>query len=202
MADAAPTPQELPRPTRPRFFWPGGLSARLLTLTILFAVLAVAFAVPPALASFEAKWLLDRTRAGELAAMAPDVAPDRKVSQQVAAQLLEGAGVIRVAIQTEGMRRLVLDGPKLKRPAYVVDLRAQDQVSWLAAPFQTLFGGAGGHVRVRAKPGIYRNADFVEIVAPDAELKQELVSYLWKLLFIAAFLTTGVGAVVYLSLNL
>ena len=40
---------------------------------------------------------------------APDATPDRKVSQQIAAQLLEGAGVNRVAIQTEGMRRLVLD---------------------------------------------------------------------------------------------
>jgi signal transduction histidine kinase len=202
MADAAPTPQELPRPKRPRFFWPGGLSARLLTLTILFAVLAGACAVPPALASFEAKWLLDRTRAGELAAVAPDVAPDRKVSQQVAAQLLEGAGVVRVAIQTEGMRRLVLGGPMLKRAPYLVDLRAQDQLSWLIAPFQTLFGGEGRYVRVVAKPGIYRAADFVEIVAPDADLKRQLVSYLWKLLLVAAFLTTGVGAVVYLSLNL
>ena len=202
MADAAPTPQELERPARPRFFWPGGLSARLLTLTSLFAVLAGACAVPPALASFEAKWLLDRTRAGELASMAPDVAPDRKVSQQVQAQLLAGAGVIRVAIQTEGMRRLVLDGAPLKRQAYVVDLRAQDQLSWLAAPFQTLFGGGSGYVRVIAKPGIYRSADFVEIVAPDAGLRRELVTYLWKLLLVAAVLTTGVGAVVYLSLNL
>ena len=202
MADPAPTPQELPRPNRPRFFWPGGLSARLLTLTILFAVLAGACAVPPALASFEAKWLLDRTRAGELASMAPDVAPDKKVSQQVATRLLDGAGVVRVAIQTEGMRRLVLGGPPLKRQAYLVDLRAQDQLSWLAAPFQTLFGGPDGYVRVIAKPGIYRNAEFVEIVAPDADLKSELRAYLWKLLLVAAVLTVGVGAVVYLSLNL
>ena len=202
MADVAPTPQELPRPTRPRFFWPGGLSARLLTLTISFAVLAGACALPPALASFEAKWLLDRTRAGELASMAPDVAPDRKVSQQVASQLLEGAGVVRVAIQADGMRRLVLGGPTLRHQPYLVDLRAQDPLSWLAAPFQTLFGGEGGYVRVIAKPGIYRTADFVEIVAPDAELKRELVSYLWKLVLVAAFLTTGVAAVVYLSLNL
>jgi signal transduction histidine kinase len=201
MADAAPTPLELPRPKKPRFFWPGGLSARLLTLTILFAVLAGACALPPALASFEAKWLLDRTRAGELASMAPDVAPDRKVSQQVATQLLEGAGVVRVAIQTDGMRRLVLNGPALRRQPYVVDLRAQDPLSWLAAPFQTLLGGQNGYVRVVAKPGIYRTADFVEIVAPDAELKRELISYLWKLILVAAFLTTGVGAVVYLSLN-
>ncbi|HLZ74071.1 HAMP domain-containing sensor histidine kinase [Phenylobacterium sp.] len=202
MADPAPTPQELDRPGRPRFFWPGGLSARLLTLTILFAVLAGVCAVPPALASFEAKWLLDRTRAGELASMAPDVAPNKKVSQRVAAQLLDGAGVVRVAIQTDGARIPILPGPVLKRTPYVVDLRAQDPLSWLAAPFQTLFGGDGGFVRVIAKPGIYRTAEFVEIVAPDAELKRELMSYLWKLLLVAAVLTSGVGAVVYLSLNL
>ncbi len=202
MAQAAPKLQELERPKRPRFFWPGGLSARLLTLTILFAVLAGTCAVPPALASFEAKWLLDRTRAGELASMAPDVAPNRKVSQKVAAQLLDGAGVVRVLVQSDGMQIPILTGPMLRRTPYVVDLRSQDPLSWLAAPFQTLLGGEGGYVRVRAKPGIYRNADYVEIVAPDAELKRQLVSYLWKLVLVAAFLTSGVGAVVYLSLNL
>src|SRR3981081_1716547 len=131
MADAAPTPQELTRPKRPRFFWPGGLSARLLTLTILFRAPAGAFALPPALASFEEKWLLDRIRAAELASLAPDATPDRKVSQQIAAQLLEGAGVNRVAIQTEGMRRLVLGGPSLKHAPYLVDLRAQGPAPWL-----------------------------------------------------------------------
>src|SRR5438046_9468655 len=98
MADAAPQPQELERPRRPRFFWPGGLSARLLTLTILFVASAGALALPPALAAYEQQWLLDRIRAAELASMAPDVAPDRKVRQQLATQLLEGARVPRLAI--------------------------------------------------------------------------------------------------------
>jgi signal transduction histidine kinase len=200
MADAAPTPQELPRPERPRFFWPGGLSARLLTLTILFAVLAAACALPLALASFEERWLLDRIRAAELASLAPDVAPDRKVSQQIATQLLNGAGVARVAIQTDGMRRLVLGGPSLSRAPYVVDLRDQAPASWLIAPFQTLLGGDGRFVRVIAPPR-FRRADFVDVVAPDAELKRELIAYLWKLILVATFLTTGAGAVVYLSLN-
>ena len=39
MADA-PTPQELPKPSPRRFFWPGGLSARLLVLTVLCARVA------------------------------------------------------------------------------------------------------------------------------------------------------------------
>jgi len=200
MADAAPTPQELPRPRRPRFFWPGGLSARLLTLTILFVVLAGACALPPALASFEEKWLLDRIRQGELASLAPDVAPDRKVSQKIAAQLLEGAGVARVAIQTDGMRRLVLNGPSLERAPYLVDLRAQAPTSWLMAPFETLLGGEGRYVRVVASPR-FRRGDFVEIVAADAPLKRELISYLWKLVLVAAFVSSVAGVLVYLSLN-
>ena len=199
MADAAPTPQETDRPTRRRFFWPGGLSARLLTLTILFVAFAAAFALPPALASFEATWLLDRIRAGELASLAPEVAPDRKVSQQIAAQLQEGAGVVRIAIQQDGVRRLVLGGTTLKRAPYLVDLRAQAPVSWLLAPFQTLFGG-GDYVRVIASP-TFLKADFVEVVAPDAALKQGLVSYLWKLVLVAIFVATAAGALVYLTLN-
>ena len=199
MADAQ-TPQELPRPERPRFFWPGGLSARLLTLTILFVASSAAFALPYAMASFEEKWLLDRVRAGELASLAPDVAPDRKVSQQIANQLLNGAGVARVAIQTDGMRRLVLGGPSLSRAPYVVDLRDQAPASWLAAPFQTLLGGEGRFVRVVASPR-FRRADFVEIVAPDAELKRELGSYLWKLVLVAIFVAAVAGVLVYLSLN-
>ncbi len=199
MADG-PMPQAQYRPKR-RFFWPGGLSARLLTLTILFVVLAGACALPIALASFEEKWLLDRVRAAELATLAPDVAPDRKVSDQIAAQLLNGAGVARVAIQTDGMRRLVLGGPMLKRTPYLVDLRDQAPASWLAAPFQTLIGGEGRMVRVIANPR-FRRADFVDIVVPDTELKRELVSYLWKLVLVAGFVATVAGVLVYLSLNL
>jgi signal transduction histidine kinase len=200
MADG-PTPQEHSRPEPRRFFWPGGLSARLLTLTILFVAVAGAIFLPIALASFEEQWLLDRVRAAELASLAPDVAPDRKVSAQISAQLLEGAGVTRVAIQTDGMRRLVLGGPSLKRAPYVVDLRTQAPASWLAAPFQTLLGGEGRMVRVIANPR-FRKADFVEIVAPDAELKRLLLAYLLKLVLVAAFVSTAAGVLVYLSLNL
>ncbi|MBS0362738.1 MAG: HAMP domain-containing histidine kinase [Proteobacteria bacterium] len=200
MADSAPTPQAPDRPTRRRFFWPGGLSARLLTLTILFVVFAGAFALPPALASYEEKWLLDRIRAGELASLAPEATPDRKVSQAISAQLLEGAGVVRVAIQQDGVRRLVLGGPTFKSTPYLVDLRRQAAVSWVVAPFQTLFGGEGRYVRVVANP-TFLKADFVEVVAPDTELRRGLISYLWKLVLVAAFVSTAAGALVYLTLN-
>ncbi len=201
MADA-PSPPAPIRPPRRRFFWPGGLSARLLLLTVLFVAGAGALALPPALASFEEQWLLDRVRAAELASMATEAAPDQVLSEALASQLRQGAGVQTVAIlDNDGNRFLKVPGPKLARPPYLVDLRDQAPESWLSAPFQTLFGGGEGRmVRVIAEPRFYK-AQFIEVVAPDAELKAELKVYLWRLLAVMAFVSALAGGLVYLSLN-
>jgi len=200
MADTAPTPQELPRPRRPRFFWPGGLSARLLTLTILFVASAGALAFPPALASFERQWLLERVRAAETVSRVADIART-SVNGPQREQLLRGAGVEWVAIQTkdEGLH-LVLQGKRTSQTPYFVDLRDNAPAAWLAAPVQTLFGGSGRSVRVRAEPRFIQ-AQFIEIVAPDAELRRELLNYLWRMVVIVALVATAAGVLVYLSLN-
>lgn len=197
----APSPQELSPPRR-RFFWPTGLSARLLILTALFVAFGGLLIVPPALAQFEEQWLLDRVRAAELASLAADVNPDRTVTRQISAQLLRGAGVENVAIQTDGMRRLVLQGERMRASIYVVDLRDQapGSWSWLAAPFQTLASGEGQMVRVIARPR-FRSGDFIEVVAPDAELKRQLRGYLGRLALMTAFVSGVAGVLVYLSLN-
>ena len=200
MADA-PEPQAPERRSGRRFFWPGGLSARLLILTALFVVLAGALILPPALANFEEQWLLDRVRAAELASLATEVAPDRVVSDQITSQLLTGAGVETVAIQSEGMRRLVLQGPRRAQAPYLVDLRHQAPTSWLTAPFQTLLGGPGRTVRVIAEPR-FRKADFIEVVAPDADLRTRMSRYLWQLVLLTVLVAGGAGGLVYLSLNL
>jgi signal transduction histidine kinase len=200
MADAAPTPQELPRPKRPRFFWPGGLSARLLTLTILFVAGGGALAFPPALASFERQWLLERVRGAETVSRFADIA-NSNVNGPQREQLLRGAGVEWVAVQTkdEGLH-LVLQGKRSPQTPYFVDLRDTAPAAWLAAPVQTLFGGPGRSVRVRAEPR-FISGQFIEVVAPDAELHRELLNYLWRMTIIVALVASLAGLLVYLSLN-
>lgn len=200
MADAS-EPQAPERRSGRRFFWPGGLSARLLLLTALFVVMAGLLILPPALANFEEQWLLDRVRAAELASLATEVAPDRVVSDQITSQLLTGAGVETVAIQSDGMRRLVLQGPRRAQAPYLVDLRHQATTSWLTAPYQTLLGGPGRAVRVIAEPR-FRKADFIEVVAPDADLRTRMTRYLWQLVILTVLVAGGAGGLVYLSLNL
>jgi signal transduction histidine kinase len=202
MADA-PTPQELPRPFARRFFWPGGLSARLLVLTVLFVALGGALTLPPSLAAYERQWLLDRVRAAELASLAPEVAPDRVVSEQLKAQFLNGAGVDIVAVSVDGIRSLVFARPRpgQTHAPYLVDLRRRAPGLGLLAPFQTLFGPDGRRVRVMAEPR-FRKADFVEFVASDGELKRALSLYLWRQVLITAFVSAIAGIFVFLALNL
>jgi signal transduction histidine kinase len=183
-----------------RLFWPGGLSSRLLILTVLFVALAGLLILPPALAQFEDTWLYDRLRAAELASLAVDAAPNQVVSDKVSSQLLNGAGVVSVAVQSGGVRRLLLAAPRMARTPYLVDLRGGFSGARLIAPFQTLVGGQGRMVRVVAHPQ-FRDGDFVEIVVPDAPLKTELEGYLVRLSAIDAFISIVAGGLVYLSLN-
>jgi signal transduction histidine kinase len=180
--------------------WPGGLSARLLIITVLIVVLANLLILPPNLAAVEEQWFLDRLRAAELATLVEETAPNGVVTAKVSDTLLASAGVVSVALQVGNERRLILQAPRLKRTPYLIDLRHGNGLPW-AAPLRTLLTGGDRMVRVMAKPR-FRPAEFVEIVAPDGGLKRELMTQLGRLLAIAAFTSLMAGAVVYVSLTL
>jgi signal transduction histidine kinase len=198
MADAAP-PEQSPRP-EPPFPWYGGLSARLLLLTVMIVVFANVLILPPYLAAYEQQWLLDRLRAAELATLVEETAPGGVVTDRVRAMLLANAEVVSVALQADGERRLILQAPRLKRTPYLVDLRRGGPLSW-TAPLRTLLGGGDRMIRVMAKPR-FRAGEFVEIVASDGPLKRELLAQLRSLMAIAAFTSVMTGAVVYIALSL
>ncbi|OYX36754.1 MAG: two-component sensor histidine kinase [Caulobacterales bacterium 32-69-10] len=187
--------------SRPTLSWPGGLSARLLLLTALFVMLAELLVLGPSLAAFEEGWLTDRVRAAELASLAVEAAPAGVVSDELAGELLEGAGVVSVAVQSEGVRRLLLAAPRLARTPELIDLRRRNVVEWLAAPFRTLAPiGSRGVLRVVATPR-FRTGDFVEILTPVEPLRRDLFGYLLRLLGGTAFISVVAGVLVYLSLN-
>jgi signal transduction histidine kinase len=183
-----------------RLFWPGGLSSRLLILTVVFVAAAGLTVLPSQLIQFEDSWLSDRVRAGELVSLAVDAAPNQVVSDKLSAQLLNGAGVVSVAVQSDGVRRLLLAAPRMAKTPYLVDLRpGASTLSW-TAPLETLFGGTDRMVRVVAKPR-FRDGDFVEVVTPDAPLRRALAAYLIRILGIALVVSAFAGVLVYLTLN-
>jgi signal transduction histidine kinase len=204
-AEAAAPPRPRPLPAwlrlRRQSLWPGGLSARLLLLTALFVVLAELLILAPSLASYEEGRLEERVRAAELASLAVEASPDQVVTDTLASQLLNGAGVVSVAVQSDGIRRLLLQGPRMAHAPYLIDLRRDNPLGWLWRPFGVLTGDSGQMVRIVARPR-FRDGDFVEIVAPQARLRRELWSYVQSLAAVTAFIGAVAGLLVYLSLNL
>jgi signal transduction histidine kinase len=122
------------------------------------------------------------------------------VSDQIAGELLEGAGVVSVAIQSEGVRRLLLAAPRLARTPELVDLRRRSFAEWLAAPFRTL-GPSGDRVLRVVAPPRFRDGDFVEILTPSGPLRKDMVAFLLRLAGATAFVFVVAGGLVYASLN-
>ena len=181
-----------PTPSGRRLLWPGGLSARLLILTVLIALAAAVLILVPSLADNQESGYLDRARAAELASLAVDVAPGRTVSSHTQTQLLNGAGVVSIAIQSDGVRRLVLQAPRMRRTPELVDLRSRSLFTWISQPFLTLFSGDDRYVRVVAQPR-FRSGDFVEVVIPNAPLRADLLAYLLKVGWVALFIAVVAG---------
>ena len=123
MSDASTDAGSRPAPSGRRLLWPGGLSARLLILTVLIALAAALLILVPSLADYQENGYLDRVRAAELASLTVDVAPARTVSAAIKTQLLRAAGVVSVAVQSEGVRRLEVEAARMPRTPELVDLR-------------------------------------------------------------------------------
>jgi signal transduction histidine kinase len=197
MAEAAPPDDPTARHER-RFHWFQGLSARLLLLTVMIVVAANLLILPPNLTAFEQEWLFDRLRAAELATLVEEAAPGGVVTDRMREALLANAGVVSVAFQIRGERRLILQAPRLARTPYLLDLRRG--MSWWA-PIETLLSPGDRMIRVQARPR-FREGAFVEIVTPDAPLRAELWTQLGRLMGVAVFTSVMAGAVVYLALTL
>ena len=129
--------------------------------------------------------------------------PPETVSDKLTGELLTGAGVISVSVQSGGIRRLLLAAPRTIPVPELVDLRRIDPASRQLAPFRTLTRaepGPGHMLRVIAPPR-FRGGEFIEIVVPERPLKRDLTAYLLRLLATAVFVAGLAGLVVYLSLN-
>ncbi|MGE0716609.1 MAG: sensor histidine kinase, partial [Alphaproteobacteria bacterium] len=79
----------------PRF---GGLSGRLLVMTIGFAMLVEVFVYMPSVARFRVDWLEQRLREAQLTVVALEAAPDAMVSTELANRLLDQVGAHAIVV--------------------------------------------------------------------------------------------------------
>jgi hypothetical protein len=117
--------------------FPGGLSARLLVLTVVFVMVSVVLIFVPSVARFRLTYLEDRIDAAHLAISALEAAPDNMVSKQLTNELLVHVGAHGIVVHTPN-RTLMLaqDMPPSVDATY--DLRSQGMFAMIRDAMMTL----------------------------------------------------------------
>ena len=91
------------------------------------------------------------------------------VNENLVRKLLTATGVTTLAVRTAGVRHMILSGRPGGAAPVFIDLGEPRSVSWLLAPWATLFGGRDRQIRVDARPRFRPPGspdEIVEIVVP------------------------------------
>jgi signal transduction histidine kinase len=176
------------------------LAGRLLALTAAAVIAGEIFVFAPALAGFHEAWLRERINIAQIASLA--VSPDLEVAQSLEDDLLNNAGVQRVALQREGERVLLLEAPDAPSAERLVtydytNATGFQRFRWAV---ETFFAPPGRVLRVLARPR-FENADFIEIVLDEAPLKRELNLFAQRFARISMLILIAAGSLIYIALT-
>jgi signal transduction histidine kinase len=178
----------------------GGLSRKVLLLTIIFVMLGEVLIFLPSIANFRIQWLKGRIAQAEIAALAAEAAPDQILSSDLRSEILKGAGVLVVSLQKGESRKLALraDGDYMIDASY--DLR---DLKWYAAimdAFETLFTAEDRVIGVTDLPP-NMSGELIEIALTEAPLKDAMLGYATNILILSIVLSLLVASMIYVALN-
>jgi signal transduction histidine kinase len=177
-----------------------GLSARLLSLTVLFVLLAEVLIYVPSVANFRRNWLTDRLAAAQIATVVLDAAPGERLSADLEARLLAGVGARAIAVRGGGTRRLLALDPMPPRVDRTVDLRHAQWQTLIADAFAVLLAPATHPIRVIGHG--MAGADFVEVILDQAPLRAAMIEFSRNILLLSLAISGITAGLVYLALQL
>jgi signal transduction histidine kinase len=177
-----------------------GLSGRLLLLTVGFILFAELIIYPPLAAGYRNGWMLERTQAAQIAALAVEAAPDGRVSEDLSRELLARAQVISVAVEGEDFREMILaPSVRINGPLVPVDLRDSARPPSMMAAFEHLLAPKGRFLQIVITPSM-TNDTSMEVIVPEAALRADLVSFSRTLLVVSLIISAIVGALIYFTI--
>lgn len=182
-----------------RFLRLRGLSGRLLVFTLAIVMLTEVFIFVPSISRFRMVWLTERLEAAQIAVLALEARPDRRVEPMLANELLQNAEVLSVALRGDEHKELFLSDDMPPNIDHSVDLR---DVRWFRAigdAYDSLRHGEGRILMVTGTAR-FREDALVEIVIDETGLCQAMMAYSRNILLLSIFISSATGFFVFLFL--
>ncbi|TYC49144.1 HAMP domain-containing histidine kinase [Rhodobacterales bacterium] len=189
----APDPGE--RPSRHRF---GGLSGKLLLLTVLFVMLAEIFIYVPSVANYRDTWLMDRlTTAGVAASV---LAETGTIAPRLQEELLRTTGAVAISLDQGTRRSLIAMSNVPGDVDFVIDMAVVTPFSSIANTFQILTYRGDGLMRV-VGVGQMGHTEHVDVVLPVRLLQKDMLAFSGRILGLSLVISGITASLVYISLQ-
>jgi len=176
----------------------GGLSGKLLLLTIVFVMLAEVFIYVPSVANFRNNWLQDRlTTAGVAASV---LAETNTIAPRLQEELLRTTGAVAISLDQGSRRSLIAMGDTIPVVDFVVDMGEMSPLRSILESFHTLAYSGDGLMRVVGK-GQMGYVKRVDIVLPVKLLQADMLAFSWRILGLSLVISIITATLVYVSLR-
>jgi signal transduction histidine kinase len=178
----------------------GGLSAKVLWLTILFVMLGEVLIFLPSIANFRIQWLKARIAQAEIAALAVEAARDQKLDDTLRNEILKGAGVVAVSLERNDTRQLMIRNTESAMVDETFDLRPGLYYNTIPTAIDAMFRADDRVIGVIDKPP-NMTGDMIEVALHEAPMVKAMRQYGFNILLLSVVLSLTVAGFIYAALN-
>ena len=178
----------------------GGLSGKVLLLTVIFVMLGEVLIFLPSIANFRIQWFKSRIAQAEIAALAAEAAPDQLLNAELRSEILKGAGVSAVSLKKGEKRQLMLRDDNLAMVDETFDLRPGMYYNTVLQALSALTRTGDRVIGVIDYPP-NMSGDLIEIALHEQPLSRAMRSYGVNILVLSIVLSLIVATFIFVALS-
>jgi signal transduction histidine kinase len=180
--------------------WHGGLSTRLLLLTVAFVMLSEVLIYAPSIGRFRYGYMEDHLVDAHLVSLAVLGMPDNQVSDELGREMLEGALSYGIVLHHPDVKEMVLARPMPHEARLRVDLRDQPFFERILGAAEALVGDGRRMVRVLG-PSPRDRTLMVETVIDEAPMRAAMISYSQNFFMVTLVTSLITASLLYFALR-
>ncbi len=177
-----------------------GLSAKLLLLTVVFAMLAEVCIFIPSIARFRTQWLTNKLDTASIAALVFAAAPE--VPEKLSRELLAGIDARTLVLKSGQQRRLLATTELPVEVLQEVDIRDMHPLQTIVETFRTLLWASDADLLRAVGPAqAPMEGQLVEIVIQERPLRKAMWRYSRNIMLLSVGISAISAALVYFALH-
>ncbi|EAV44481.1 signal transduction histidine kinase [Labrenzia sp. MBR-25] len=176
----------------------GGLSGKLLLMTVLFVMLAEVLIYVPSIANYRNTWLMDRlTTAGVAASV---LAETNTIAPRLQEELLRATGALAISLDEGARRSLIAMSNVPSDMDFVFDMAEVTPWSAIRHSFEILTYRGDGAMRIIGV-GQMGHTEHVDVVLPVRLLQQDMLAFSGRILGLSLVISIITASLVYITLR-